>query len=348
MKYKDYYETLGVKRDATEAEIKSAYRKLARKYHPDVNKTKEAEEKFKDINEAYEVLGDKTKRQRYDSLGSGWQGGADYTPPPGFENFSFNFNQGGAQSFDFGGSGFSDFFASLFGDMMGGGRTSQGGFGGFDFSGINNGGNVNFSDLGRTASRKTSSQSAEDLDITKTLNLTAKEIFDRKPVSVTYTEMDKCGYCNGNGYCSHCGGTGILSEPKTVKVNLPKGIHEGMKIRLKGEGKVGNRGKKGDLYLVIHIKDSEYDIDGVNVTKEVEITPPDAVLGCNKDIKTLHGNINIKIPAGVSSGQSLRLKGLGLPDGNGYGDFNAKIKIVIPKNYSQEVKDLYKKIQSLS
>ena len=106
MKYKDYYETLGIKRDASDAEIKSAYRKLARKYHPDVNKTKEAEEKFKDINEAYEVLGDKQKRQRYDSLGSSWQGGADYTPPPGFENFNFNFNQGGAQSFDFGGSGF--------------------------------------------------------------------------------------------------------------------------------------------------------------------------------------------------------------------------------------------------
>lgn len=353
MKYKDYYETLGVKRDATEAEIKSAYRKLARKYHPDVNKTKEAEEKFKDINEAYEVLGDKTKRQRYDSLGSSWQGGADYTPPPGFENFSFNFNQGGAQSFDFGGSGFSDFFASLFGDMMGGARSSQSGFGGFDFSqGVNMGGvnmgGANFADMNRGASKRAASQSSENLDVTKNLNLTAKEIFERKPVSVTYTEMNKCGYCNGNGYCSHCGGTGIHSEPKTVKVKLPKDIHEGMKIRLKGEGKTGNRGKKGDLYLVIHIKDSEYEIDGVNVTKEIEITPPEAVLGCNKDVKTLHGNINIKIPAGVSGGQSLRLKGLGLPDGNGYGYFNAKIKIVIPKNYSQEIKDLYKKIQDLS
>ena len=115
MKYKDYYEILGVSRDADNSTIKSAYRKLARKYHPDVNKTKEAEEKFKDINEAYEVLSDKSKRQRYDSLGSNWQGGADYTPPPGFENFGFNFNQGGAQSFDFGGAGFSDFFSSLFG-----------------------------------------------------------------------------------------------------------------------------------------------------------------------------------------------------------------------------------------
>lgn len=345
MKYKDYYETLGISRNASDAEIKSAYRKLARKYHPDVNKTKEAEEKFKDINEAYEVLGDKTKRQRYDSLGANWQGGADYTPPPGFENFGFNFNQGGAQSFDFGGNtgGFSDFFASLFGDMMSGhGASSRSGFNGFDFS------QAGFSNQ-RTSSRKTSQTSSkEDLDITKTLNITAKELFDKKPVSVTFTQMDKCGFCNGGGYCSHCGGTGYITTPKTVKVTLPKDITEGKKIRLKGEGKVSNNGTKGDLYLIVHIKDAEYDIDGTNLTKEVEITPPEAVLGCNKDIETLHGKISIKIPAGVSSGQALRLKGLGLPDGNNYGALNAKIKIVVPKNYSKEVIELYKKINSLT
>lgn len=344
MKYKDYYETLGVKRDASDAEIKSAYRKLARKYHPDVNKTKEAEEKFKDINEAYEVLGDKQKRQRYDSLGANWQGGADYTPPPGFENFGFNFNQGGAQSFNFGGGagGFSDFFASLFGDMMSGQGGSQG-FGGFDFSGADFGG------ASRTRqSHRASSVKEEDLDITKTLNVTAQEFFDRKPIRVTYTQMDKCGFCNGNGYCSHCGGTGIETNQKTVNVNLPKDIAEGKKVRLKGEGKTGSRGQKGDLYLIVHFKDAEYKFDGANLTKSVEITPPEAVLGCNKDIKTLHGNINIKIPAGVSSGQALRLKGLGLPTTNGYGDLNAEIKIVVPKNYSDEVKKLYKKIQELS
>ena len=349
MKYKDYYETLGVKRDSTEAEIKSAYRKLARKYHPDVNKTKEAEEKFKEINEAYEVLGDKAKRQRYDSLGSGWQGGADYTPPPGFENFSFNFNQGGAQTFDFGGSGFSDFFASLFGDMMTGGAnsagmggfsntSSKGGFGGFDFGGMNTG--------KRTSKRQ--AEPKEDLDITKTLNITAKELFDKKPVSVSFNEIERCTHCSGNGYCPHCGGTGIISTPKSVKVKLPKDIKEGQKVRLKGEGKTDSYGRKGDLYLIIHMKDCEYEIEGTNLTKEVEITPPDAVLGCSKEISTLHGNITIKIPAGVSSGQSLRLKGLGLPDGTGYGVLNAKIKIVIPQNYNDEIKNLYKKINDLT
>ena len=160
--------------------------------------------------------------------------------------------------------------------------------------------------------------------------------------------MSKCGFCNGGGYCTHCGGTGILSTPKTVKVKLPKDIIEGKKIRLKGEGKSDNYGHKGDLYLVVHFKDSEYEINGDNLTKDVEITPPEAVLGCNKEIKTLHGNINIKIPAEVSSGQSLRLKGLGLPNNNGYGDLNAKIKIVVPKNQSTEIKELYKKIQNLS
>ena len=212
MKYKDYYEILGVSRDADAAAIKSAYRKLARKYHPDVNKTKEAEEKFKDINEAYEVLSDKAKRQRYDSLGSNWQGGADYTPPPGFENFNFNFNQGGAQSFDFGGSGFSDFFGSLFGDMMGGMAGGQGAnFGGFDFSQAGSRG------ASQTHARRASQQAkSEDLDITKNLNVTAKEIFDGKPISVTFTDMEKCPYCHG-GYCSHCGGTGIISTPRTAK-----------------------------------------------------------------------------------------------------------------------------------
>ena len=340
MKYKDYYDILGVSRDADAAAIKSAYRKLARKYHPDVNKTKEAEEKFKDINEAYEVLSDKNKRQRYDSLGSNWQGGADYTPPPGFENFSFNFNQGGAQSFDFGGGGFSDFFSSLFGDMMGemNSQQSRQGFSSFDFG-----------DTRRTTSsqKRAKANQTADLDITKNLNVTAKEVFEGKSISVTFTDMERCTHCSGGGYCSHCGGTGIVSSPKTVKVKLPKGIEEGKKIRLKGEGKSDAYGRKGDLYFIIHFKDNEYEFNGANLTKDIEITPPEAVLGCTKDIETLHGKINIKIPAGVSSGQSLRLKKLGLPNSSGFGDLNARIKIIVPKKQSEETIKLYKRILEL-
>lgn len=340
MEYKDYYEILGVKRDATDAEIKSAYRKLARKFHPDVNKTKEAESKFKDINEAYEVLGDKQKRQRYDSLGANWQGGQSYTPPPGFENFGFGGGQG-YQSFNFNGQdmgGFSDFFSSLFGDMMGG-RTQNMNFGGFDFGGAQQ---------ARQNQRRRQEPPSENLDVTKTLNVTAKDIFSKEPISVKYNNMERCTKCPPNGgYCSNCGGTGIKTEPKSIKVKLPPDITEGKKIRIKGEGQTDAYGRKGDLYLIIHFKDSEYEIDGYDLTKEIEITPPEAVLGTKKEIQTLHGKITIKIPPKTSSGQSLRLKDLGLPKKGGYGNLNAKIKIVIPKNISDKQIELYKKIAEM-
>ncbi len=338
MKYKDYYEILGVDRTATEAQIKSAYRKLARKYHPDVNKTKEAESKFKEINEAYEVLADKQKRQRYDSLGSNWQAGADYTPPPGFENFGFNADQSGAfHQFHFGNGenmgGFSEFFSSLFGDMMG--NQSQG-FGGFNFTG----------NPTSSTSRKTRTKSDQNLDITLKLTVNAKDLFLSDPITINYNDMEKCQQCSASGgFCSHCGGTGYVNENKSVKVKLPKEIKSGQKIRLKGEGRTDAYGQKGDMYLIIEPTDSEYIINGCDLTKDVEITPPEAVLGCKKEIKTLHGNIGIKIPEMTSSGKILRLKNLGLPKkSGGYGNLNAKIKIVLPQKLSQTEIDLYKKL----
>lgn len=342
MQYKDYYEILGLKREATEAEIKAAYRKLARKLHPDVNKTKEADQKFKDLNEAYEVLSDKTKRQRYDSLGANWQEGANFTPPPGYENFNFNFNQGGqggaSQSFGFEDlGGFSDFFSSLFGDMAGGaGKTGSRRSNMYE--------NIDFGNAPRHAPQA----KTEDLDINQNLAVNAKDLYNKKPILVRFKIMDKCPYCNkSGGFCPQCGGTGIISDQKSVNVKLPAEVKEGQKIRLKGEGKSDNRGNKGDLYFKITIKDPEYQVDGVNLTKEVEVTPSQAVLGCKKDIQTLHGNIGIKIPAGTSSG-TLRLKSLGLPkkDG-GYGDLNAKIRIVIPKKLSDQELELYKKLADL-
>ena len=349
MEYKDYYEILGVKRDAGDSEIKSAYRKLARKYHPDVNKTKEAESKFKDINEAYEVLSDKAKRQRYDSLGANWQGGQSYTPPPGFEQFGFGGNGGNYQSFSFNGEdlgGFSDFFSSLFGDMMMGGASAgrnAGGFNSFDFGGAQR------AQSSRT-SRRQSQPKTENIDMTKNLNITLDDIFSQKPITVRFSNMKRCNQCPaGGGYCSACGGTGIINEQKSIKVKLPPEVKQGQKIRVKGEGKADEYGNKGDLYLIINITDNEYQVDGYDLTKDVEITPPEAVLGTKKEIKTLHGNINIKIPPKTSSGQMLRLKELGLPKkGGGYGNLNARIKIVLPKNLTDRQIELYKQLQQLS
>ena len=347
MEYKDYYDILGVKLESTDSEIKSAYRKLARKYHPDVNKAKGAEGKFKDINEAYEVLGDKEKRKRYDSLGANWQAGQNYTPPPGYENYGFNFNQGGAQNIhfeDLGGSGgFSDFFSSLFGDFMSGGSSqSSRTRGGFDFS--------DFSQMGGATSRASRKQAEpENLDITRTINITAKDLFEDKPISVRFKEIEKCKSCPPNGeFCPKCSGTGIISETKSVKVRLPKALSNGQKIRLKGEGKKDDYGNKGDLFLIINIKDGEYSVEGANLTQEVEITPPEAVLGTKKDIKTLHGQIGIRIPEKTSSGQTLRLKNLGLPQkSGGYGDLNIKIKIVVSRNISDSQKKLYEELLKL-
>ena len=347
MKYKDYYEILGVKRESTEAEIKSAYRKLARKYHPDVNKTKEAEEKFKEINEAYEVLGDKDKRKRYDSLGANWQGGADFTPPPGYENFGFNFNQGGTQGFtqninfeDLG--GFSDFFSSLFGDMMGG-STSRSSSRSRSRS-YTRTSNMGFDD---DINSQRKSPVKEDLDLTRTVSVSAKDIM-KGSISVRFKVMDKCTACSGSGYCTVCGGTGIRTEEKNVNVKLPQEIKEGQKIRLRNEGKTGSRGNKGDLYLILNLHDSEYSIDGSNLTKEIELTPSQAVLGAKIDIQTLHGNVNIKIPAGMNTGKVLRLKDLGLPKKEGgFGALNVKAKIVLPKNLSQQQIELYKQLSAL-
>lgn len=343
MEYKDYYKILGVERDATEAKIKSAYRKLARQYHPDVNKSPDAVNKFKDINEAYEVLSDKEKKSRYDSLGANWQQGADFTPPPGFEGFSFN-NGGFSQSF---GGDFSDFFSSIFGDLMGGAARSA-------RTGRRTSQNFSYDDLfanarqqqGTCHSGNCNAGRNENLDITQDLNITAKDLMNDKPVNVKMNTVEKCMKCSGAGsVCSECGGTGIVSRTRNLTVKIPKGVKEGQKIRLKGEGKVDNYGRKGDLYFVINFKDLEYTIDGENLTKSIEITPAEAVIGCKKDITTLHGIIGIKIPPETRNGKTLRMKDLGLPKKTGgFGSLSVKVAINIPASISDKQKELYKKL----
>ena len=346
MEYKDYYEILGVKREATQAEIKSAYRKLAKKYHPDVNKTPEASSKFKDINEAFEVLSDQNKRARYDSLGSNWQAGANYTPPPGFENFNFG---GGANSYQYSSSGinfedlggFSDFFNSLFGGgfSSGGTRSTRGGAGSFydDFQG-------GFSSRANRSNAK--QKPAQDLNITQDIKVSAKDIFNQKPVTVRINNLEKCTNCSGVGsVCSQCHGTGFVTYSKSLNVKIPAEVKEGQKIRLKGEGKTGSNGTKGDLYLIVKFSDKEYTINGSDLTKTIEVTPAEAVIGTKKELQTLHGTINIKIPAKTSCGAVLRLKELGLPKkSGGYGNLNVKISLAVPKNISDEQIKLYEQL----
>lgn len=349
MEYKDYYEILGVKREATQAEIKSAYRKLAKKYHPDVNKTPEASAKFKDINEAFEVLGDKDKRARYDSLGANWQAGANYTPPPGFENFNFGggngpyqYSSSGINFEDLG--GFSDFFNSLFGGGFSGGsaRSSRGGASSF------------YEDLGGGFSSRTNrsgakQKPAQDLNITQDIKVSAKDIFNQKPVTVRINNLEKCTNCSGVGsVCSQCHGTGFVTYSKSLNVKIPAEVKEGQKIRLKGEGKTGSNGSKGDLYLVVKFSDKEYTINGSDLTKTIEVTPAEAVIGTKKELQTLHGNINIKIPAKTSCGAVLRLKELGLPKkSGGYGNLNVKISLAVPKEISNEQIKLYEQLLKL-
>ena len=270
MKYKDYYEILGVSKDASAQAIKSAYRKLARKYHPDVNKAPDAQAKFKDINEAYEVLGDENKRKRYDQLGSSWSQGAEFTPPPGFEGFNFsNFSSSNAHA-----GGFSDFFSAIFGDIMneqarGNSRTYSSGFSNFgDFSQF-----TNQTRNAQARSQYTSQKPKKDenLDIIQNITLNVDDLINRPKKSVTISAYQQCSHCHGSkqGFCSNCAGSGIEKITKNITFQVPKSVSENQKIRLKGEGKVDAYGNKGDVYLVVKIKDSKYEIDGFDLIKDI-------------------------------------------------------------------------------
>ncbi len=334
MKYKDYYKILGVDRGADEKQIKSAFRKLARKYHPDVNKDPGASDKFKDINEAYEVLSDPQKRQRYDSLGSGWQEGASFTPPPGYENIHFDF---GKRDF----SGFRTY--SNFEDI--------GGFGGFsDFF------ETMFSDFFQQAPPKSTTASSfrtpeEKTDVIQDLHIDLEDLMGEGTKAVKVSFMERCQECMGsNAYCHECGGSRFKMVNKILNIKIPKGVKEGAKIRLSSEGKTGKRGQKGDLYFVIkYNKHPDFKVEGSNITSDLDVPAPKAVLGTVAQAKTLYGVVKVTIPPGTQTGKSLRLKNLGLPKKEGgYGDHIAKVKVTIPEKPSDEEKKLYKQLAEMS
>jgi curved DNA-binding protein len=300
VQYKDYYEILGVSRRASDGDIKKAFRKLAREFHPDVAKDKKrAEEKFKEVNEAYEVLGDPEKRKKYDELGANWKSGSEFRPPPGWEQ-SFGGarpSRGtgqGPQEFEFGGTGFSDFFEQFFGSGRGGARSFGRGAG-FDPD-------VEFAQPGR--------------DIEGDIMVTLDEVMHGSVRSVNVRHG---------------------SKTQTDLVKVPAGVTEGQKLRLAGKGELGSGGgQAGDLYLRVRLaKHPDFEVEDHNLLYEANLAPWEAVLGANLSVPTLAGRVNIKIPTGTQSGQKLRVRGRGLPRREGgHGDLLVVTRIVVPEQVS--------------
>jgi len=317
VRYQDYYEILGVPRDADAATIKKAYRKLARQYHPDVNKSPEAEAKFKLINEAYEVLGDPEKRKRYDMLGSQWRNGQEFAPPPGWENIHFEFRtpRGARKRVIEDLGGFSDFFEMLFG---------SGGFPSME-AGTDDG-----------AWERSARGPDHEADITVSLEDASHGA--KKTFTLRVTEPDAHGR--------------LRETAKKYEVRLPPGTTEGTRIRLSGQGGRGYGGAAaGDLYLHVHIEPHPvFRVSGHDLEVDLPIAPWEAALGATVAVPTLEGTLSVRIPPGTQSGQKVRLKGQGLPTGTGHnrGDLYAIVKIVVPKSCTQRERELFEELARIS
>ncbi|HID30642.1 MAG TPA: J domain-containing protein [Desulfobacterales bacterium] len=310
VKYKDYYAILGVSRDASQDEIQRAYRKLARKYHPDMNKDTGAEERFKEISEAYDVLSDPEKRKMYDALGSNWKAGQDFTPPPGFEGFQFNFGTSGGKGARFDGlGGFSDFFDAIFG---GGGfhaRTSR-------------------STHSTNPFESMFAQNGQDVEAEITISLEDAYHGAEKTLTIDTSQGRK----------------------KRVNVRIPPGTTEGKIIRLGGLGEPGMGGRPGDLRLKVRIAPHPvFKVSGPDISCVALITPWEAALGGKVRIPTLDGNVSLTIPPGTQSGKKLRLRGKGLIKKRGQrGDLLVETRIVVPKHLSRDERELFQKLSEIS
>jgi curved DNA-binding protein len=338
VQFKDYYETLGVSRTASDAEIKKAFRKLAREHHPDVAKDKKkAEEKFKEINEAYEVLSDPTKRKKYDELGPNWKAGAEFRPPPGWEGFGQQQSAGrgaGGEPFEFhfGGTGFSDFFEQFFGA---GGRGERRGFGGF-----------------RTQDFNQEMTAARGRDIEGDILVTLEEATTGSVRTVSVRRAVPCEHCSGTGQrarhvCNVCGGAGRVQKSEQYQVRIPVGVSQGQKLRVAGRGEAGTGGgSAGDLFLRVKFaKHPDFEVEDHNLIHEVVLAPWEAVLGANISVLTLSGNVSIKIPPGTQNAQKLRVRGRGLPKRDGTnGDLIVVATIESPKEISPSEKKLWEQL----
>ncbi len=298
MEYKDYYQIMGLKRDATQEDVKRAYRKLARRYHPDVSKEFDAEQRFKEVGEAYEVLKDPEKRAAYDQLGANWKAGQDFRPPPDWDQ-GFEFHDRG-----FGGAAqFSDFFESLFGRGFGMGSRARDGQGPFRARGQDAHAKVliDIEDAYRGATRA----------------LTLKS--------------------------THLGADGRPQvRRRTLNVRIPKGVRQGQRIRLAGQGDPGRSGAPGgDLYLEVEFRPhSLYRVEGRDVFVELPVAPWEAALGGSLHAPTPTGTVELKIPRGSAGGRKLRLAGRGIP-GTPPGDLFVVLKLVLPPADSEQARHAY-------
>jgi DnaJ-class molecular chaperone len=333
MNFKDYYSVLGVPKNAAEKDIKSAYRKLARKWHPDANPQNqhEAEEKFKEISEAYEVLGDPEKRKKYDVLGPNWQEAARQAEQQrryrgsGDQEFEFNFGPGGMGGAA-GPSGFSDFF-----DMF-------------------------FSGIGRRQTTQTTGFPQRGQDLETTIELSLRDVYDGGKKAVSLQVEDVCTRCHGSGtesgrLCSQCHGTGRLLITKKFEVSIPKGIGDGQRIRLAGQGGAGlNGGPNGDLYLIVKLLDDPtYKRKGDDLYVDLPVSIYDLLLGGEVKVPTLSGQVAMTIPEGTQNNRLLRLSGRGMPrvKGSGTGDQYVRLVGQLPQNLNDKEKKLIKELATL-
>lgn len=309
MEFKDYYDILGVKTDADTKAVKTAYRRLARKFHPDVSKEADAESKFKDVSEAYEVLGDAAKRAEYDQLRKYGRKGQNFTPPPGWN--------GGSGGAEFNEGNFSDFFSSIFGD-----RFQQSGATGRR-------GGVHFGDEEELFARR-----GQDVAVDLPVFLEDMLKEEAKTIEFVMPVMGEDGR--------------RVNQKKTLKVKIPKGTVDGERIRLKGQGAPGmGKAPPGDVYLTVKLVPHPlFEVSGHDLTLTVPITPWEAALGTTVQVPTLHGRISLSVAPAAQTGQRLRVKGKGLPGKLGNGDLYVLLKVVMPTQVDAASKKLWQELAS--
>lgn len=322
---KDYYKILGLSRNASEKEIKQAYRRLARKYHPDINPgDKSAEAKFKEMNAAHEVLSNPEKRKKYDQFGEQWEYADQFAKSGGQERVRWDFGRGGT-SFEYGDvSGFGDIFSSLFGYSGTGSRMRRG--------------------------------PRRGQDIESPIQVTLEEAYHGSTRLMQLQTEEPCTACGGTGrvgnrVCTICNGAGGKMIPKRLEVKIPVGVRDGSRIRIAGEGGPGLAGgSKGDLYLIVKVLPHKlFERKGDDLYTEVSVPLATAILGGELRLPTLNGSLSLKIPPETQNGKVFRLAGKGMPQlsNSKYGNMFAKVKVVLPTNLTEEEKKLFERLRSL-